>query len=66
MMQEQDKICMHFSRYSAWYGLDGQGSNPGRGKVISLLQNVETSSGAHTAYLMSTGGDFSGVKRAGA
>jgi hypothetical protein len=37
------------------YGLDGQGSIPGRGKIFS-----------HTpSYSIGTGGSFSGVKRLG-
>jgi hypothetical protein len=48
------------------YELDGWGWIPGRGKNVSLLHSVQTSSGAHAAsYTMSTGGSFPGVKRLG-
>jgi hypothetical protein len=47
------------------YGLDGRGSNPGKG--MTFLRNVETSFGAHPAfYSMGAGSDFSRNKAAGA
>jgi hypothetical protein len=37
------------------YGLEGQGSIPGRGRVFSLLHSIQTSSGTHpTSYPIST------------
>jgi hypothetical protein len=42
------------------------GSNPGRGKRFSLLQNAETGSGVYPAsYSMGTRSSFSGGKAAG-
>jgi hypothetical protein len=38
------------------YRLDGRGSIPGRD--FSLLHNVQTVSGAHSSYRMSTSGSF--------
>jgi hypothetical protein len=39
------------------YGLDVQGSIPGRGKRFSLLRSVQTRSEAHpVSYSMATGG----------
>jgi hypothetical protein len=46
------------------YGLDGRGSIPGRDYRFSLLDSVQTDSGAHPAfYPMGFGGDFPRVKR---
>jgi hypothetical protein len=46
--------------------MDGPGFDSDRGKGISLLQNVQTGSGAHTATnSMGTGFSFPGVKRPG-
>jgi hypothetical protein len=47
------------------YGLDGEGSTPGRGKT-SLLHNVQTDSKAHPASCtVGTGTVSPGVKRLG-
>jgi hypothetical protein len=43
------------------YGPDGQGSIPGKDKIFSVLQNVQTDSGAYPAsYKMSIGCSFPG------
>jgi hypothetical protein len=48
------------------YGLDGRGSISGRGKNLSLLHSVETSSGSHAAFHPTgTGGSFPESKAAG-
>jgi hypothetical protein len=47
------------------YGLDNEGSIPGRVKIFSLLHSVQTSSGAHPAsHPMGTEGSFSEGKAA--
>jgi len=47
------------------YGLDDQGSIPGRGKTFSLRHRVQTNFGAHpVSYTMGTGGYFSECKAA--
>jgi hypothetical protein len=48
------------------YWLDGQGSIPSKGKIVSLLHNIQAGSGAQPAsYPMGTGGDFLGTKLLG-
>jgi hypothetical protein len=44
------------------YRLDGRGLIPGKVKNFSLLQVVQTGSGAHPAYHRRTGGSFPTVK----
>jgi hypothetical protein len=42
---------MYFVLFLRGYGLDDQGSNPGRGKRdLSLSQKVHMGSGAHSAF----------------
>jgi hypothetical protein len=49
------------------YGMDGQGSIPGRDRDFSLLHGVKTGSGVHpVSYAMGTGGCFPCGKAAGA
>jgi hypothetical protein len=48
-----------------YYGLDGRGSIPRRGKRFSLLHSFQTGSRANPAsYTMGTGGSFPGGKAA--
>jgi hypothetical protein len=49
------------------YGVDSQGSIPGKGRDFSLLHSVQTGSGAQPAsYAMGTGGSLFGGKAAAA
>jgi hypothetical protein len=64
--RSQDSSGGTVTRLSAGYPRN-QGSITGKDKIISLLRNVQISSGALPAsYTVSTRGCFPGVKAAGA
>jgi hypothetical protein len=51
---------------SMGYGMDDQGSIPGKARDFSLLHSVQTDSGAHPAsYKIDTGGSVTGIKQPG-
>jgi hypothetical protein len=62
-------VCCSAVGIATDYGRDRSGrprsrsSSPGRGKIFSLPNVVQTGSGVHPTYLMSTGGSFSEVKQ---